>query len=168
MTSRYLRLRAEQVTTTPWWGLAADEALGESRATAASRRAMSQSHRSLSVRGMPLAIFIRLDSEWYCWENKGPLAASDRNGEEGKVWIWTHVVAFNVWYGERLAEVGGHRAFPASCRTRDDPHVTVMLLLLLLLVLLLQHWEVGRVKLVVPIHVRAIHGRVGQWHGRQR
>ncbi len=65
ITSRYLRLRAEQVTTTPSWGLVADDLEGERRAAAASRRAMSQSQRSVSVRGVPVDILDLLEPVWY-------------------------------------------------------------------------------------------------------
>ena len=67
MTSRYLRLRAEQVTITPE-GPPGDEAPGGARvARDCSRSRMSQSQRSASVRGWPAAIFWTLAAVWN-WE----------------------------------------------------------------------------------------------------
>ena len=65
ITSRYLRFRAEHVTTTPSCGLVVEDLEGERRDAAASRKAMSQSHRSASVRGVPWDIFCLLESVWY-------------------------------------------------------------------------------------------------------
>lgn len=64
MTSRYLRLRAEQVTMTPV-EVGVDEVV-ESLERASSRSRMSQSHLSASVRGMLLPIFSTLAGGWYC------------------------------------------------------------------------------------------------------
>lgn len=88
-TSRYLILRAEQVSTTPVDGVVVEggggeelvvvvgvllPALGEgatvgrpaSVRVAAVRRAMSQSQRSASVRGWPSAILVMLACGWNC------------------------------------------------------------------------------------------------------
>lgn len=59
MTSRYFRLRAEQVSTTPCEP--DDRRLNDS-----SRRRVSQSQRSASVRGMPFDIFSILAGGWNC------------------------------------------------------------------------------------------------------
>lgn len=58
MTSRYLRLSAEQVTITP----EADSV--ESVLSEDSRRRISQSHRSASVKGWPFAIFSTFSCVW--------------------------------------------------------------------------------------------------------
>lgn len=63
MTSRYFRFKAEHVTTTPSCGFVADLREGVKRETAASLRLISQSQRSLSVRGVSEAILALLESE---------------------------------------------------------------------------------------------------------
>ena len=73
--SRYLRLRAEQVRMTLWGGwvwvvVDVDVVVwvGWRRvAIAVSRRRISQSQRSASVRGSPRAILATLWGVWYCW-----------------------------------------------------------------------------------------------------
>lgn len=73
MTSRYLSLRAEQDMITPVGGDDVPSVVDVSvsfeggfvrMSMAASRRDMSQSQRSASVSGMPLAIFSLLDCGW--------------------------------------------------------------------------------------------------------
>lgn len=54
MTSRYFRFSAEQVTTTPAGEGEEDD--GERAEREAERRRVSQSQRSESVRGVPVAI----------------------------------------------------------------------------------------------------------------
>ncbi len=61
MTSRYLRFSAEHVTTTPSWPATCR--------SDSSRRAVSQSQRSASVRGMPALIFSMLAGGWNCSNN---------------------------------------------------------------------------------------------------
>lgn len=67
--SRYLRLRAEQVRSTPvgvvevvgFVGVGAERRV----VMAVSRRRISQSHLSASVRGSPRAILATLAGVWY-------------------------------------------------------------------------------------------------------
>lgn len=73
--SRYLRLRAEQVRITPVGGEVVGVVVvdgGERVAVAVSRRRISQSQRSASVRGSPRAILAMLVGVWYCfWRRWG-------------------------------------------------------------------------------------------------
>lgn len=74
MTSRYLSLRAEQDIITPVGGCVVPSVVAVVSVSfeggfvrmsmAASRRDMSQSQRSASVSGIPLAIFSLFDGGW--------------------------------------------------------------------------------------------------------
>ena len=78
--SRYLRLRAEQVSRTLWVGGGVVVVVGvgvgsfdgvcccwRRVAIAVSRSRISQSQRSASVRGSPRAILATLVGVWYWW-----------------------------------------------------------------------------------------------------
>ena len=125
MTSRYLRFKAEHVTTTPSWALVADDPEGDRRAAAASRSAISQSQRSMSVRGISCAIFCLFVSEWYYGWKRGQPPAEHGTPTATGLATATYIIAFDIWNRKLLSQKLGHRGFTTPCRTGDDPHVTL-------------------------------------------